>query len=207
MARLADLTDRPLVRPAGARVVIDLRLLQEPQRAPITASYLGSLLAGYAAEPLPGEDLVVILRRFRPDPDHGARGGRSACRGAPLGAANGAHPALARSARRCPAAARRRGSHPAHRPGHHGHPVPHRGRRDAQPFGTAGRGDPARPGALGAARAVCPDRRRTSGPSVTGRRPASSQPHRGRLAGDRRCCRAAARAGSRADLGRTPGRR
>lgn len=68
MARLADLTDRPLVRPAGARVVIDLRLLQEPQRAPITASYLGSLLAGYAADPLPGEDMVVILRRFRPDP-------------------------------------------------------------------------------------------------------------------------------------------
>jgi len=68
MARLADLTDRPIVRPAGSRVVVDLRLLQEPARAPITASYLQSLLAGYAADPLPGEDLVVILRRFRPDP-------------------------------------------------------------------------------------------------------------------------------------------
>jgi glycosyltransferase involved in cell wall biosynthesis len=68
MARLADLTNRETVRPAGTRVVIDLRLLQEPERAPITASYLRSLLGGYAAEPLPGEDLVAILRRFRPDP-------------------------------------------------------------------------------------------------------------------------------------------
>ena len=68
MARLADLTNQPIVRPAGTRVVIDLRLLQEPERAPITASYLRSLLGGYAAEPLPGEDLVAILRRFRPDP-------------------------------------------------------------------------------------------------------------------------------------------
>ena len=68
MARLADLTNRPAVRPAGTRVLIDLRLLQEPERAPITASYLRSLLAGYAAEPLPGEDFVTILRRFRPDP-------------------------------------------------------------------------------------------------------------------------------------------
>ena len=68
MARLADLTARPEIRPAGTRVVIDLRLLQEPERAPITASYLGSLLGGYAADPLPGEDLIAILRRFRPDP-------------------------------------------------------------------------------------------------------------------------------------------
>jgi glycosyltransferase involved in cell wall biosynthesis len=68
MARLADLTSRPTVRPPGTRVVIDLRLLQEPERAPITASYLRSLLGGYASAPLPGEDLVAILRRFRPDP-------------------------------------------------------------------------------------------------------------------------------------------
>jgi glycosyltransferase involved in cell wall biosynthesis len=68
MARLADLTSRSPDRPHGTTVVIDLRLLQEPERAPITAAYLRSLLGGYAAEPLPGEQLVVVLRRLRPDP-------------------------------------------------------------------------------------------------------------------------------------------
>ena len=68
MARLADLTSREPDRPAGTTVVIDLRLLQEPERAPITADYLWSLLAGYAADPLPGEGLVAVLRLLRPDP-------------------------------------------------------------------------------------------------------------------------------------------
>jgi glycosyltransferase involved in cell wall biosynthesis len=68
MARLADLTQREPDRPAGTKVVIDLRLLQEPERAPITASYLRSLLGGLAAAPLPGEELVAVLRLLRPDP-------------------------------------------------------------------------------------------------------------------------------------------
>ncbi len=68
MARLADLTAREVQRPAGTRVVMDLRLLQEPERAPITAAYLESLLGAFAADPLPGEDLVAILRYLRPDP-------------------------------------------------------------------------------------------------------------------------------------------
>ncbi len=68
MALLADLTNHEIVRPPGSRVIIDLRLLQEPERAPITAGYLASLLGGYAAEPLPGEELIAVLRRLRPDP-------------------------------------------------------------------------------------------------------------------------------------------
>jgi glycosyltransferase involved in cell wall biosynthesis len=82
MARLADLTKREIRRPPGARVVIDLRLLQEPARAPLTAAYLESLLGAFAADPLPGEDLVPILRLRRPDPtvDLEARGLRVAGR-------------------------------------------------------------------------------------------------------------------------------
>ncbi len=68
MALLADLTSHEVERPPGARVIIDLRLLQEPERAPITAGYLASLLGGYADEPLPGEELIAVLRRLRPDP-------------------------------------------------------------------------------------------------------------------------------------------
>lgn len=53
---------------AGTRVVIDLRPLQEPERTPITASYLERLLSAYAADPLPGESFVVLLRTMRDDP-------------------------------------------------------------------------------------------------------------------------------------------
>jgi len=68
MVRLGDLTAQTVERPAGATVVIDLRLLQEPERAPITAAYLRALLEAFAVAPLPGEELIVVLRRRRPDP-------------------------------------------------------------------------------------------------------------------------------------------
>jgi glycosyltransferase involved in cell wall biosynthesis len=68
MRELVGVAARPPERPAPARVVIDLRPLQEPERAPITASYLGRLLAAYAADPLPGESFVPVLRALRPDP-------------------------------------------------------------------------------------------------------------------------------------------
>jgi glycosyltransferase involved in cell wall biosynthesis len=54
--------------PAAARVVIDLRPLQEPERTPITAAYLRRLLTAFAADPLPGESFVPVLRLLRPDP-------------------------------------------------------------------------------------------------------------------------------------------
>jgi glycosyltransferase involved in cell wall biosynthesis len=53
---------------SGVRVVIDLRPLQSPDRAPVTAHYLRGLLAAYAAEPLDGESFVVILQAGLPDP-------------------------------------------------------------------------------------------------------------------------------------------
>ncbi len=50
------------------RVMLDLRPLQEPSRAPITATYLRSLLGAMGREPLAGEDVVPVLRLGRPDP-------------------------------------------------------------------------------------------------------------------------------------------
>jgi glycosyltransferase involved in cell wall biosynthesis len=56
------------VPPAPARIVIDLRPLQEPERTPITAAYLRRLLSAFAADPLPGESFVPVLRLLRSDP-------------------------------------------------------------------------------------------------------------------------------------------
>jgi glycosyltransferase involved in cell wall biosynthesis len=53
---------------AGVRVVMDVRPLQEPERSPITASYLERLLAAYATRPVPGESFVAVLRTLRDDP-------------------------------------------------------------------------------------------------------------------------------------------
>ena len=53
---------------AGARVVLDLRPLQEPGRAPTTATYLRELLGAYAADPLAGETFAIILQAGLPDP-------------------------------------------------------------------------------------------------------------------------------------------
>ncbi|MBA3777812.1 MAG: glycosyltransferase [Chloroflexi bacterium] len=48
--------------------MVDLRPLQGPSRAPITAGYLARLLDAFAATPLPGESFVAILEVLRPDP-------------------------------------------------------------------------------------------------------------------------------------------
>ena len=68
MRPLPDLAPRDAPPPAGTRVVMDLRPLQEPERTPITASYLERLLEAYAARPLEGESFVALLRGLRPDP-------------------------------------------------------------------------------------------------------------------------------------------
>ena len=53
---------------AGMRVVVDVRPLQEPGRAPTTASYLRELLGAYAADPLAGESFAILLQAGLPDP-------------------------------------------------------------------------------------------------------------------------------------------
>jgi glycosyltransferase involved in cell wall biosynthesis len=59
--------------PDRLRVVIDLRPLQEPERAPITASYLSRLTAAFAADPAADLELLGVVRWFRPDPLPGLR--------------------------------------------------------------------------------------------------------------------------------------
>ncbi len=56
----------PLV--PGVRAVIDLRPLQDPDRAPLTAGYLDQLLTALEAAPLDGESLVLLLSSERDDP-------------------------------------------------------------------------------------------------------------------------------------------
>jgi glycosyltransferase involved in cell wall biosynthesis len=55
-------------RPPGVRVVLDARPLQDPDRAPVTAAYLGALLEAYDAQPLPGESFAFLLRSDLDDP-------------------------------------------------------------------------------------------------------------------------------------------
>ncbi len=52
----------------GFRVVLDLRPLQQPQRAPITAAYLRNLLRAFEADPLVDEEFVALLQVGLPDP-------------------------------------------------------------------------------------------------------------------------------------------
>ncbi len=47
--------------PAGVRVVMDLRPLQAPERAPLTAIYLEQLLTALDADPRPGESFTFLL--------------------------------------------------------------------------------------------------------------------------------------------------
>lgn len=54
--------------PPGARIVMDVRPLQERHRAPITAAYLDRLLKAFATHPLPGESFAFIVRGIRDDP-------------------------------------------------------------------------------------------------------------------------------------------
>jgi glycosyltransferase involved in cell wall biosynthesis len=50
------------------RVVLDARPLQEPDRAPLTASYLASLLAAFDADPVDGESFALLLNSDADDP-------------------------------------------------------------------------------------------------------------------------------------------
>jgi glycosyltransferase involved in cell wall biosynthesis len=63
---LAAEIERP--RPAGVRVVLDIRPMQEPSRAPVTATYLEQLLAAFDADPLPGESFALLLASDEDDP-------------------------------------------------------------------------------------------------------------------------------------------
>ena len=54
--------------PAGVRVVMDVRALQEPARAPRTAAYLDGLLSGFDADPRPGESFAFLLASDEDDP-------------------------------------------------------------------------------------------------------------------------------------------
>jgi glycosyltransferase involved in cell wall biosynthesis len=49
-------------------VVVDVRPLQDPARAPLTAIYLRELLAALAANPIEGESLALLLVTGRDDP-------------------------------------------------------------------------------------------------------------------------------------------
>jgi glycosyltransferase involved in cell wall biosynthesis len=55
-------------RPPGVRVVLDIRPMQEPSRAPVTATYLEQLLAAFDADPLPGESFALLLASDEDDP-------------------------------------------------------------------------------------------------------------------------------------------
>jgi glycosyltransferase involved in cell wall biosynthesis len=55
-------------RPPGVRVVLDARPLQEPERAPFTATYLDGLLGAFDARPLDGESFALLLRSDLDDP-------------------------------------------------------------------------------------------------------------------------------------------
>jgi glycosyltransferase involved in cell wall biosynthesis len=52
----------------GLRVVLDVRPLQRPERAPLTATYLDGLLRAFDAEPIPGESFALFLRSDLDDP-------------------------------------------------------------------------------------------------------------------------------------------
>jgi glycosyltransferase involved in cell wall biosynthesis len=54
--------------PPGLRVVLDVRALQEPARAPRTAAYLEGLLGAFDADPLPGESFAFLLASDEDDP-------------------------------------------------------------------------------------------------------------------------------------------
>ncbi len=63
---LREIGDEPVS--AGVRVVMDVRPIQEPERAPITAAYLDGLLGAFDADPLPGESFAFLLRSDLDDP-------------------------------------------------------------------------------------------------------------------------------------------
>ena len=54
--------------PAGVRVVLDARALQEPSRAPVSAAYLDGLLGAFDADPIDGESFAFLLASDEEDP-------------------------------------------------------------------------------------------------------------------------------------------
>lgn len=64
---LARTAARP-APPHGVRIVLDVRPLQDPDRSPVTAAYLGALLRAYDATPLDGESFAFLLRSDLDDP-------------------------------------------------------------------------------------------------------------------------------------------
>jgi glycosyltransferase involved in cell wall biosynthesis len=65
--RLEVVASTPSASP-GVRVVLDARPLQEPDRAPLTATYLDRLLTAYDAQPIDGESFALLLRSDLDDP-------------------------------------------------------------------------------------------------------------------------------------------
>ena len=52
----------------GVRVVLDIRPLQDPERAPLTAAYLEGLLGALDADPRDGESLSLLMASDQDDP-------------------------------------------------------------------------------------------------------------------------------------------
>ncbi len=52
----------------GVRVVMDVRPLQDPDRAPLTALYLRGLLGAFDADPIEGESFALLLQSDQDDP-------------------------------------------------------------------------------------------------------------------------------------------
>jgi glycosyltransferase involved in cell wall biosynthesis len=50
------------------RVVVDVRPMQEPERSPLTAEYLGQLLSAFAVSPAESDSFVLVSRALRRDP-------------------------------------------------------------------------------------------------------------------------------------------
>ena len=58
----------PGTRQPGVRVVLDVRPIQDPERAPLTAIYLESLLDALDADPVPDESYAFLVGADRADP-------------------------------------------------------------------------------------------------------------------------------------------
>jgi glycosyltransferase involved in cell wall biosynthesis len=56
------------VRVPGVRVILDVRPIQDPERAPLTAIYLESLLDALDADPIDGESFAFLVGAERQDP-------------------------------------------------------------------------------------------------------------------------------------------
>jgi glycosyltransferase involved in cell wall biosynthesis len=67
-ARRSITAPRAGLPPRGVRVVLDLRPIQDPERAPLTATYLEQLLGALDADPLEGESFSFLLAADQEDP-------------------------------------------------------------------------------------------------------------------------------------------